>query len=121
MRLIKEQIEEVMEPERTRPDFTEVIKPDVKPAFESQPTLPTKEERDKILKELEHIVKLTTPGGKIYFRVNPGLKHVPTESSWISFYEWTPTFIINCADFLKVDVLDLRNDYKERMYFVWSK
>ena len=48
---ISEQIEEVMEPERTRPDFTEVIKPDVKPAFESQPTLPTKEERDKILKE----------------------------------------------------------------------
>jgi ubiquinone/menaquinone biosynthesis C-methylase UbiE len=76
---------------------------------------------DKILKELERIVELTTPGGKIYFRVNPGLKHVPTESTWISFYEWTPTFIINCADFLKVDVLDLRNDYKERMYFVWSK
>ena len=76
---------------------------------------------DKILKELEHIVELTAPAGKIYFRVNPGLKHVPTEPSWISFYEWTPTFIINCADFLKVDVLDLRNDYKERMYFVWSK
>ena len=76
---------------------------------------------DKILKELEHIVKLTAPGGKIYFRVNPGLKHIPIESNWISFYEWSPTFIINCADFLKVNVLDLRNDSKERIYFVWSK
>ncbi len=37
------------ETERMKPDLTEVVEPE--PAFTSQPTLPTKEERDKILKE----------------------------------------------------------------------
>jgi len=37
--------------DRIKPDLTEVIKPEVKPEFENQSTLPTKEERDKILKE----------------------------------------------------------------------
>lgn len=75
----------------------------------------------KILNELEHIVNITSPGGKIFFRVNPGLKHDPVEADWIQFYDWTPTFIINTADFLGVTVLDLRTDYKNRMYFVWAK
>jgi len=76
---------------------------------------------NKILDELERVVKLTSPGGKIFFRVNPGLKHDPMEADWIQFYDWTPTFIINTADFLGVTVLDLRTDYKNRMYFVWAK
>lgn len=76
---------------------------------------------NKILNELERVVKLTSPGGKIFFRVNPGLMHDPMEADWIQFYAWTPTFIINTADFLDVTVLDLRTDGKNRVYFVWSK
>ena len=76
---------------------------------------------DKILTELECIVNITAPNGKIYFRVNPGLSHTPPESEWITFYPWTPTFIINSADVLGVDVLELRNDSNGRMYFVWAK
>lgn len=76
---------------------------------------------NKILNELERVVKLTSPGGKIFFRVNPGLMHDPMEADWIQFYAWTPTFIINTADFLGVTVLDLRTDGKNRVYFVWSK
>ena len=30
-------------------------------------------------------------------------------------------FIINSADYLGVDIIELRKDYKDRMYFVWSK
>ena len=76
---------------------------------------------DKIFTELEHIVSIASSNGKMYFRVNPGLSHTPPESKWITFYPWTPTFIMNSAEFLDVDVLELRNDSNGRMYFVWSK
>ena len=76
---------------------------------------------DKIFAELERAVELTAPGGKLFFRVNPGVQHTPPESRWISFYPWNSNFIINCADYFGVDVLDIRNDHNNRMYFVWSK
>jgi hypothetical protein len=76
---------------------------------------------DKIFTELERAVEVTAPKGKLFFRVNPGLQHTPPESRWISFYPWNSNFIINCADYFGVDVLDIRNDHNNRMYFVWSK
>ena len=76
---------------------------------------------DKIFTELEKAVAITAPGGKLFFRVNPGVQHTPPESKWISFYPWNSNFIINCADYFGVDVLDIRNDHNNRMYFVWSK
>lgn len=76
---------------------------------------------DKVFGELEHAVELTASGGKLFFRVNPGVQHTPPESRWISFYPWNSNFIINCADYFGVDVLDIRNDHNNRMYFVWSK
>jgi hypothetical protein len=76
---------------------------------------------DKIFAELERAVELTTPGGKLFFRVNPGVQHTPPESRWISFYPWNSNFIINCADYFGVDVLDIRNDSNNRMYFLWNK
>jgi hypothetical protein len=76
---------------------------------------------DKIFTELERAVELTAPGGKLFFRVNPGVQHTPPESRWISFYSWNSNFIINCADYFGVDVLDIKNDNNNRMYFVWSK
>lgn len=76
---------------------------------------------EKIFRELEKAVALTNPGGKLFFRVNPGNQHTPPESKWIDFYNWTPNFIVNCADYFGVEVLDIKNDNKERLYFVWSK
>lgn len=76
---------------------------------------------DKIFTELEQAVKLTAPKGKLFFRVNPGVQHAPPESRWISFYPWNSNFIINCADYFGVDVLDIKHDNNNRLYFVWSK
>lgn len=76
---------------------------------------------NKIFDELEVAVNLAAPGAKMFFRVNPGLQHTPPESKWISFYPWNSNFIINCADYFGVDVLDIRNDSNNRMYFVWNK
>jgi hypothetical protein len=76
---------------------------------------------DKIFAELEHAVSLCAQGGTLYFRVNPGLKHEPPESEWISFYPWDANFITNCADYFGVKMLDMRNDTKGRIYFSWRR
>jgi hypothetical protein len=82
---------------------------------------------DKIFAELEHAVSLCNPGAVMFFRANPGLPHDNEpdrprgdQSRWISFYPWDSNFIINCADQLNVDILDIRTDtHKNRLYFVW--
>jgi len=75
---------------------------------------------DKIYAELEHAVSLCNPGALMYFRANPGLPHDKTESDWIYFYPWDSNFIVNCAEQLNVDILDIRTDtHKNRLYFVW--
>jgi hypothetical protein len=76
---------------------------------------------NKIFSELEKAVEITAPKGKLFFRVNPGNQHTPLESRWISFYHWDSNFIINCADYFNVDVLDIKTDRTDRIYFVWSK
>lgn len=76
---------------------------------------------DKVFAELEHAVELCAPGGTMFFRVNPGVLHPAPESNWIVFYPWNANFIQNCADHFGVDILDLRNDSNNRMYFVWRK
>jgi hypothetical protein len=76
---------------------------------------------DKIFSELEKVVNLTNPGGKLFFRVNPGLQHNKPESKWISFYPWSTNFVVNAAAYLGVDILDIKNDNNNRMYFLWGK
>lgn len=76
---------------------------------------------DKIFAEIEKAVELTAPGGKLFFRVNPGNQHTPPESKWISFYNWDTNFIVNCADYFDLDILDLKTDRTDRIYFAWSK
>ena len=76
---------------------------------------------DKIFAELEHAVSLCAQGGTMFFRVNPGMKHEPPESEWIDFYHWDANFITNCADYFGVQMLDMRNDSNDRMYFVWRR
>jgi hypothetical protein len=74
---------------------------------------------DKIFRELEAMLRLCEPGAVLFFRVNPGHQHEAHEAKWITFYPWTSNFIVNCADYFNVDILDLRNDSANRMYFVW--
>jgi hypothetical protein len=76
---------------------------------------------DKIFRELESVMRLSAPGGKLYFRVNPGMQHSQPEAKWITFYPWESTFIVNCANYFNVELLELRDDYNGRLYFVWAK
>jgi len=82
---------------------------------------------DKIIQELQRVVHLTKQNGLLIFRVNPGVQHKAYESQWIDFFDWTPTFIMNVAQSLNCEVLQLRRDVPEkalngeRFYFVFRK
>ena len=74
----------------------------------------------KIIAEMRKAVALTTVGGLLYFRVNPGIQHDLEEARWIDFFEWTPEFIYNISRELNCDILSMRND-ANRIYFVLKK
>ena len=79
---------------------------------------------DKVYNELEHAVNLTTPGGLLYFRANPGTQHKAPEAKWIEFFNWNSQFIINSASTLNCSIVDLRQEDGERgsrYYFVLRK
>ena len=76
---------------------------------------------DKIIGELENVVSMVKSGGFLYFRVNPGIQHNRPAAKWINFYDWDPVFISNAAQYLKCDVLTLRQDDNNRFYFVLRK
>ena len=76
---------------------------------------------DKIMKELSVCKNLLAEGGKMFFRVNPGLEHEPIESKYITFYPWNVYQITEIAKQLDLSVLDLRHDYNDRIYFVYAK
>ena len=76
---------------------------------------------DKILGELENVVDMVKSGGFLYFRVNPGIQHNRPAAKWINFYDWDPVFISNAAQHLNCDVLVLRQDDNNRLYFVLRK
>ena len=75
---------------------------------------------EKIMLELQHVVGCIKQGGRIYFRVNPGLPHPAPESKWIQFYNWSPDFALRAADALNVTCSDMHKD-GDRLYFVYHK
>ena len=76
---------------------------------------------DKIIKELSVCTNLLANGGKMFFRVNPGLEHEAPESKYINFYPWNVYQITEIAKQLNLSVLDLRHDFNDRIYFVLAK
>ena len=76
---------------------------------------------DKIMRELQVCKNLLAEGGKMFFRVNPGLEHEAPESKYIDFYPWNVYQITEIAKHLGLAVLDLRHDFNERIYFVLAK
>jgi SAM-dependent methyltransferase len=74
---------------------------------------------DTILQELKHAVKLTTKGGLMFFRVNPGKLHQAKEAQYIEFFDWNTEFILNSADLLGCQVVSIKPD-GDRFYFVWK-
>jgi len=76
---------------------------------------------DKILSELQAVVNMVKSSGLLYFRVNPGIQHTKKEAKWINFYDWDPVFISNTANYLNCEVVVLKQDDHNRLYFVLRK
>lgn len=76
---------------------------------------------DKIFAEMQHAVNITNQGGVLFFRVNPGEQHDQPEAKWIDFYAWDWPFIMNVASMLGCEILTLRQDTGNRIYFVLRK
>ena len=85
--------------------------------------------QDKITHEIELIDKLTAPGGRSYWRVNPGLPHKTHPefplSDLIEFFEWSEEFIKKIANVYGYEVEDLTEETNHngdrRLYFCFHK
>ena len=77
--------------------------------------------RNKIIAEVSKCVNMLEDGGTMFFRVNPGLQHNKPEAKWIEFYAWNVPFIIELAEMFNLKVLDIRDDSKQRKYFIYRK
>lgn len=74
-------------------------------------------------------VKLCKPGGKIFFRCNPGITHDNEHAKWIDFYPWSEEKLRELADRFDCTVDELSWDYPEdsnpmqgnRLYSEWTK
>jgi SAM-dependent methyltransferase len=77
--------------------------------------------RNKIIAEVSKCVNMLEDGGMMFFRVNPGVQHNKPESKWIEFFAWNVPFIIELAEMFNLKVLDIRDDSKQRKYFIYRK
>lgn len=72
-----------------------------------------------ILKQLEKVISLCSPTGKIYFRVNPGISN--PDSPWMDFFEWDELKIKQYGKRYNLLVSDIREDYNGRLAFVYER
>jgi hypothetical protein len=77
--------------------------------------------------QLYKLDKLLAPGGRIFFRVNPGLEHhwAKEESKGIDFFPWNLDFIAKYIKHYNYSFLEFQTEYNKhgskRFYFVVQK
>jgi len=80
----------------------------------------------EIEKQIWEVVQLVKPGGKIYWRCNPGITHANPNAQWIDFFPWSEEFIKEIAHRTNCTVNELGWDHPEedlnnRLYSEWTK
>ena len=82
-----------------------------------------------IFSQVEKVVKCAKPGGKIFWRFNPGITHDNQHAQWIDFYPWTEEKVREFAQRLNCTVDDFSWDHPQdqdvrwgnRYYSEWTK
>ena len=82
-----------------------------------------------IERQIAEVVRLTKPGGKIYWRCNPGITHENDNAKWIDFFNWDEAYIQDIAKRVKCDVNEICWDHPEgtelrngnRLYSEWTR
>lgn len=72
-----------------------------------------------ILQQLDKVISLCAPKGKIYFRVNPGISN--PDSPWMDFFKWHKDLIVEYAEYYNLSVSEIREDYNNRLTFVYER
>jgi hypothetical protein len=83
---------------------------------------------EKIVEEIEMIDKLTSPGGRSYWRVNPGIPYASKDFSMVALiqvFEWTKEFIDKIANIYGYVIEDyaeeINHNGDKRIYFCFHK
>ena len=63
--------------------------------------------------------KLLAKGGKMFFRVNPGIQH--KNGPWVEVFEWSFEVAHNFAKEFGLELETFKQDANDRKYFVYSK
>lgn len=90
-------------------------------------------DRAKIQAEVEKCVSFCKPGGKLFWRFNPGITHDDPQNMafWVDFFEWSEGLVYEFADLYNCTVDDFGWDnpethptrirYGPRHYSEWTK
>ena len=90
-------------------------------------------DRAKIEAEVKKCVSFCKPGGKIFWRFNPGITHEDPQNMafWVDFFEWSPEIVYELAELNNCTVDDFGPDnpsttpdrirYGPRHYSEWTK
>jgi hypothetical protein len=83
---------------------------------------------DKLIEEIDVVDKMTVPGGRQYWRVNPGIPHVCPEfplAELIEFFDWTEEFIKKIANMYGYEIEEFGEEVNKngdkRYYFCFHK
>ena len=84
----------------------------------------------EIERQISDVTQLLKPGGKIFWRCNPGITHDSPNAKWIDFFEWSEEYIKDIAKRCKCTVEEVCWDHPEddkeirwgnRLYSEWTK
>ena len=74
---------------------------------------------DDIEKRFAHCVELLAPGGRMYFRVNPGISHA--NGPWIDIFPWSFETVNHFCDKFHLHLNTFKKDSNQRLFFICSK
>lgn len=77
---------------------------------------------DKIISEINSLVKLLKPTARIYWRCNPGRQdHGNDECKDIDFFPWSYDLHLKFAKHFKFTCVELKYDNNNRIYAEWVR
>lgn len=87
-------------------------------------------DKNTIENQVAKAVNLCKPGGKLFFRLNPGITHDNMSAQWVDFYPWSEEKVHDLAARLECTVNEVSWDHPEvadnirwgnRIYSEWTK
>jgi hypothetical protein len=73
---------------------------------------------DEILARFAHCVDLLAPGGRIWMRVNPGIRH--TNGPWVEIFPWNFEFAHRLARDYDLNLETVKQD-QDRLFLIYNK